>query len=1051
MIKELSIQEHILSKDMWAGSKDPISQKIILLDPINKITETFAPAMLKCIDEVLINALDQYSRDRSVSVILVSFDGSFITVQNDGTGINIGTGPNYEPFLAFGRPFTGSNMDISNSEIGGTNGLGVKITNIMSLVFQIVTHSNGMSYSQTWTDHMQNVSEPVIKESQEAGTIVKFKLDTGLFKSEINENIILYRIQWLALYVRVMELDLSIYYNGKKIVPNLISETLLFEKRDFKIYVHFGHPNIQMAVVNGIIVHNGNFMTYILKQLRKKNPGTQISFLVFWKTKDTIHWDNQSKSRLDVSSDLLQEFTLSSEFLSRCYTPNKSKGSKLLLLAKDPINNKYRHAIKAGKESHKCTLLLVEGDSAMTQIKFGISVIPDASNYYGIFSLGGVIPNAYKWTKIKEGLDSRIIKEDKTISKNIVIQNLFTILGLRSGMKYKDTGSLNYGTVIACVDQDLDGTGNIFSLIISLFYNYFPELIQMGYLKRLNTPIIRVFSGKKLLYEFYTEEEFKSANIKGQYRIDYLKGLGSHSPQESRSIFQNLEKNLVTYTIDPECNTYVPIYLGLDADKRKIILSNRRQEPNVPLLNADFPISWHMRRETHLYQLDNIGRKLPGLYDGLNEVNRKIIAALSYDAYARNSEMKVAKMAAYIAERMAYHHGEMSLESALKKKMFTGIGGVQLCFFYKHGQFGSRARGGKDAAAARYIHARTNGTLLDIIFPNIDLPLLEFVYDENQKCEPRQFIPIVPMAVLGTMVIPAHGWKIAVYARNVFDTIEYVKKLIKNESTTELKLRYWTYWSQYEKPRYKGYIKNNISYGVFTKKIVKSKLCINITELPLFTWTDNYISDLKEEGSLKIVDRSGPEKIDIDIIVNKENMTDTEIIKTFKLSRPLTSELNMLEMDGRVRSFSNYRSIILVWFQERKKLYIRRHELLKIIYSAKCDLLSHTVQFIKDFPKIKDDLSEALTKYPKIDNGSIKSLDVSNIYGPKANHDYLLDLRARDLSNEGLIKWQKKLTESQIILNDHLKQIPEETQWLLELDRLKTELLKFDESLGIEK
>ena len=64
------------------------------------------------------------------------------------------------------------------------------------------------------------------------------------------------------------------------------------------------------------------------------------------------------------------------------------------------------------------------------------------------------------------------------------------------------------------------------------------------------------------------------------------------------------------------------------------------------------------------------------------------------------------------------------------------------------GQFGTRAQGGKDSAAARYIYTRLS-PVARLLFPLADMPVLErSLSDEGEAIEPVQFVPVLPVLLL---------------------------------------------------------------------------------------------------------------------------------------------------------------------------------------------------------------------------------------------------------------------------------------------------------------
>ena len=82
--------------------------------------------------------------------------------------------------------------------------------------------------------------------------------------------------------------------------------------------------------------------------------------------------------------------------------------------------------------------------------------------------------------------------------------------------------------------------------------------------------------------------------------------------------------------------------------------------------------------------------------------HRKIIfASLKRKLF---TPIKVVQLSGNVSENAAYHHGEASLNDTIVSlaQYFTGANNIPL--LVPKGTFGSRARGGKDSAAPRYIY-----------------------------------------------------------------------------------------------------------------------------------------------------------------------------------------------------------------------------------------------------------------------------------------------------------------------------------------------------------
>lgn len=128
----------------------------------------------------------------------------------------------------------------------------------------------------------------------------------------------------------------------------------------------------------------------------------------------------------------------------------------------------------------------------MSMLKEGIKNCL-SNDYFGIFSLQGVIVNSRKQIQFRKG---GVVTQSKMLKDNKALGNLEKILGLQRGVHYDTPESralLLYGNVTVVVDQDTDGVGNIFGLLLSHIHLFWPELIASGYIYRLNTPIIRAF------------------------------------------------------------------------------------------------------------------------------------------------------------------------------------------------------------------------------------------------------------------------------------------------------------------------------------------------------------------------------------------------------------------------------------------------------------------------------------------------------------------------------------------------------------------------------
>ena len=160
---------------------------------------------------------------------------------------------------------------------------------------------------------------------------------------------------------------------------------------------------------------------------------------------------------------------------------------------------------------------------------------------------------------------------------------------------------------------------------------------------------------------------------------------------------------------------------------------------------TEIPISDFINKELILFSLaDNI-RSIPSVLDGLKPGQRKVM----YACFKRNlkSEIKVAQLGGYVSEHTGYHHGEQSLYQTIVGLAQDFVGSNNIYLLKPNGAFGTRATGGKDSAAPRYIFTELNKITRKIFNP-LDDPLLTYIQDDEQTVEPEWYLPVIPMILV---------------------------------------------------------------------------------------------------------------------------------------------------------------------------------------------------------------------------------------------------------------------------------------------------------------
>jgi DNA topoisomerase-2 len=708
--------EHVRARpDMYIGTINTEKNVRWIVDgkTIVKTEIEYNAGLEQCILEILTNAADHVLRCRTeknvkqVKTIRVDVDDEKIEIYNDGQGIpleKLDTGI-YLPENIFGNLRTSSNYDDTKKKTwGGKNGIGAKAANIFSTRFLIEIQNEKKKYTQEFTNGMTVVSKPEItkvKTNQDYVKITYYPDFKAFGMSNFTSNYTKVLIEKRCYDVAGTISGIDVYFNGKLIpVKNFSDYMRMYIDNDKQVIYSVNNWEVgfaknpfddftQISFVNSICTDDGGthvkhvldqVLTNITDKLQEKNKSVTIK--KDYVKKNLIIFINSYIENPVFNGQLKRKLeSKESDFGSKCVIDEKTikKIEKLgitdniieiakvydMKVALKTIDSSKRvrltdikkladanYAGVSGK-SEKCTLILTEGDSAMSLALNGIGAA-GGRDYWGVFPLKG------KFINIRNAKPSQLISNEEII-------NINKILGLKEGLK--DIKKLRYGRVALMTDQDPDGN-HIRGLLINYFTYRWPELVEQGLLQTIITPLVKIFDKRKVIHNFYSLEDYKKwslENASKKYDVKYYKGLGTSNQNEAREYFSNLNDNLLHYVYNDKKHKN-KLVLAFDKDSingekgegsndRKKWIKNAIENPkDIDYKIKNINIDDFIDNELVKFSIEDLSRSIPSIIDGLKPSNRKIL----YTCLINNTtkSIKVSELSGIVSKETAYHHGE---------------------------------------------------------------------------------------------------------------------------------------------------------------------------------------------------------------------------------------------------------------------------------------------------------------------------------------------------------------------------------------------------------
>ena len=950
--KQLSPRQHVIRRpNIYFGtSLHPKYSTYMNVCPDGHIRVQYglrSPSLEKMIEEVLNNAADQKSRDPAVKCITIAFDRETgrITVGNDGNGIPVVKTHShngremYVPELVMGNLRSGNNFDDNTQKrtTGGCNGVGVKLTNIYSTEFAVVSgyrdaNNKRLLYSQKWEGRMSTCHPPSIKKNarvSDLGTTVSFVPCYNLFE-------VTPMLPSIEAYFKVRAHELCatinchlskgdkkvrIYYNDEEVKCDLHRYASAFCGGNDVVTVRAGdrwcvsiferavHEAMNdetvawsnefercakqipysMSFVNHIpTVYGGTHQSEVLKLFTarvagnissKKNViktefvrkciGTVVSAII-----ENPEFNHQGKSKLSMKPRSMGSMPIMVQTALKKVVSHVSRFARNVLERQElasmattkkrkRFNPKYEPAQKKTRQN---TLFLTEGDSAKTLVIAGRS-------FYNIQKSIGVYPLKGKVLNVRSA-------SAKDILKNKEIQDFIQIMGFEINKKGEGIPprreKLTYHTITIMTDQDTDGS-HIKGLILNVLGYFWPSTLSWpGFVRVFHTPIIRCTTRSGGYREFFTIVQYRSwwdtVDDKGAWDVQYYKGLGTNTRKDAQNMFSNADKYLVAFdpVADHELDDIDMCFNNKRAGERKTLLADPSNEVCRPTNIREFARGELLDH----FRADNL-RSIPSLVDGLKPSQRKVLFACLKRRLAK--KIVVEKLAGYVGEHAAYHHGQKSLEETIVGMASDFVGGLNLPLLVPASMMGTRLLGGRDHASSRYTKTYLQPYVTKL-FPATTNINLEYLEEDGERIEPIYYFPVVCLVLVNGCHGIGTGYSTHIPMHDIRDIIRRQRAYLRKQEYQSIPIRPFVNGFKGTTTRANGRV---IHTGTYTWLVQNKKA--HVTELPPGKWTTPYITSHRDKER-KVVNNGSDETIDIVVSAPHLSADDLDIVTTESLS-----------------------------------------------------------------------------------------------------------------------------------------------------------------------
>ncbi len=553
--------------------------------------------------EIVANSVDEALAGRCDKIEIIVDKGNIVTVIDNGSGIPVGIHPDkgiptvevVHTVLHAGGKFGGKAYSIS----GGLHGVGASVVNALSEFMEVEVRRDGKIYKQRYEKGITVTPLETIGESNETGTLTRFRPDSEIFDSiDFDYDVMLSRYREMAflnkgVYIKLIDnrdeevIENELCYEGginsfvqylDRHKEPLVKDPIyiLKEKDNSSVEISMQYNNSYsetlFSYANNIATIEGGMHVTGFKSALTKVVNDYARKVGFLKENDkNLQGDDAREGLTTVLSVKLPEPQFEGQ------TKSKLGNSYIRTLVEQTMNEKLASYFEENPQEAKIIIDKCIGAARARAAARKARDLTRRKNVLESNSLPGKLADCSEkdpsmceifivegdsaggsakqgrerkfqailplWGKMLNVEKARIDK----VYGNEKLHPLITALGTGIGEEF-NIEKLRYHKVILMADADVDGS-HIRMLLLTFLYRHMRPLLENGNIFIAQPPLFKVENGKEEFYA-YNEKELDKGIAEREWdkkkcNIQRYKGLGEMSANQLWETTMNPDTRMI--------------------------------------------------------------------------------------------------------------------------------------------------------------------------------------------------------------------------------------------------------------------------------------------------------------------------------------------------------------------------------------------------------------------------------------------------------------------------------------------------------------------------